>query len=84
MYSKPGCGTPVVCPRHLPQLLRALHPLFGSEEEAAVRDSAASAVARILDALPGAVPLDQVRAYPGRIVAPAPCLLNACKRCTTA
>jgi len=41
-------------------LLQALQPLFSEEEEAGARDNAAGAVARMLAAAPGALPLEAI------------------------
>lgn len=48
------------------ELLQALHPLFsltGKGTEGGVVDNAAAAVARMIMAAPGAVPMDQVCLY---------------------
>eukprot|EP00898_Chlorokybus_atmophyticus_P005187 jgi/Chlat1/566/Chrsp103S01005 len=52
-------GTDQALP-YMSQVLQALHPLFGPEEEAGVRDNAASAVARIIMARREALPLAQI------------------------
>lgn len=46
--------------RHYPSLLAALYPLFSPDEEDGVRDNAAAAVARMILACPGTIPLPQV------------------------
>ncbi|KAI8467320.1 MAG: armadillo-type protein [Monoraphidium minutum] len=52
------------CPQqaapHVPGLLQALHPLFQPEEDAGARDNAAGAVGRMLLALGGALPVEQI------------------------
>lgn len=45
---------------HVQQLLQALHPLFREEEEAGPRDNAAGAVGRMLLAMGGALPVEQI------------------------
>jgi hypothetical protein len=44
----------------VPALLQALHPLFRPEEEPGARDNAAGAVGRMLLALGGALPVEQI------------------------
>ena len=59
------CGILVeVCPSatsgFMQQVLMALHPMFGEEEEPGARDNAAGAVGRMLLAYGGNLPLEQV------------------------
>jgi hypothetical protein len=56
-----GCGAAPMAP-YLPQLLQALHPLFGPKEAAGTRDNAAGCVGRLLLLAPPTAPAIPIEA----------------------